>query len=284
MIHVFQDSLSGASLDWYMQLERTQVQTWKDLADVFMKQYKYNLDMAPSRMQIQNLGQKNNETFKEYAQRWRELAARVQPPFLEKELIDTFMGTLQGPYYERMIGSVSSSFADMVVIGERIEEGLKSGKIKGTSNNDQKKREGETNAVVVGSSQAPSTQISYFQYPYVAALAQGKHPQQAYHMPPPQHESRSRPQNNSEKKNIHFDPVPMPYGQILPYLIQKGLVEPKPLPPKVPPYPLYFDINAKCEYHAGSPGHTIENCKGFKYKVQELIDRKLLSFKEEPGS
>jgi hypothetical protein len=154
MIHVFQDSLSGASLDWYMQLERTQVQTWKDLADVFMKQYKYNLDMAPSRMQLQNLGQKNNETFKEYAQRWRELAARVQPPFLEKELIDTFMGTLQGPYYERIIGSVSSSFADMVVIGERIEEGLKSGKIQGASNNqtglkqfvnnDPKRKEGET--------------------------------------------------------------------------------------------------------------------------------------------
>ncbi|GAU52036.1 hypothetical protein TSUD_418760, partial [Trifolium subterraneum] len=27
--------------------------------------------------------------------------------------------------------------------------------------------------------------------------------------------------------------------------------------------------------------HTIENCKAFKYKVQELIDKKLISFKEE---
>jgi hypothetical protein len=27
MMHVFQDSLSGASLDWYMQLERAQIQT-----------------------------------------------------------------------------------------------------------------------------------------------------------------------------------------------------------------------------------------------------------------
>ncbi|MCI55253.1 gag-pol polyprotein, partial [Trifolium medium] len=80
MIHVFQDNLSGASLDWYMQLERTQIQTWKDLADAFLKQYKYNLDIAPNRMQLQNLNQKSDESFKEYAQRWRELAARVQPP------------------------------------------------------------------------------------------------------------------------------------------------------------------------------------------------------------
>ncbi|KAK2396167.1 hypothetical protein QL285_057834 [Trifolium repens] len=97
-------------------------------------------------------------------------------------------------------------------------------------------------------------------------------------------ENQSRPESSHRKRNVHFDPIPIPNGQILPYLIQKGLVDPKPLPPKVPPYPSYFDVNAKCEYHAGSPGHTIENCKGFKYKVQELIDRKLLSFKEEPRS
>ncbi|MCI55494.1 gag-protease polyprotein, partial [Trifolium medium] len=52
MIHVFQDNLSGASLDWYMQLERTHIQTWKDLVYAFMKQYKYNLDMAPNRIQL----------------------------------------------------------------------------------------------------------------------------------------------------------------------------------------------------------------------------------------
>ncbi|CAJ2672480.1 unnamed protein product [Trifolium pratense] len=39
-----------------------------------------------------------------------------------------------------------------------------------------------------------------------------------------------------------------------------------------------------CDYHAGSPGHNIEDCRAFKYKVQELIDRKLLSFKEEADS
>lgn len=40
-------------------------------------------------------------------------------------------------------------------------------------------------------------------------------------------------------------------------------------------------VNARCNYHVGLPGHTTENFKALKYKVQELIDRKLLSFKEE---
>ena len=52
--------------------------------------------MAPTCMQLQNLSQKKEESFKEYVQRWRELASRVQPPLLEKELVDMFMGTFQG--------------------------------------------------------------------------------------------------------------------------------------------------------------------------------------------
>ncbi|XP_058726114.1 uncharacterized protein LOC131597431 [Vicia villosa] len=166
MMHFFQDSLSGASVDWYMQLEKTNIRSWTDLANTFLKQYKYNLDMAPNRLQLQNLSQKKDEAFKEYAQRWREIAARVQPPLLEKELVDMFMSTLQGPYYKRMVGSVSSGFSDLVVIGERIENGIKNGKIQGTlsspyskkpSSSFSKKKEGETNTVIHQDVRTPMT-------------------------------------------------------------------------------------------------------------------------------
>ena len=40
--------------------------------------------MAPTRMQLQNLSQKKEESFKEYAHRWMEMESRVQPPLLEK--------------------------------------------------------------------------------------------------------------------------------------------------------------------------------------------------------
>lgn len=49
LIHFFQDSLSGASLEWYMQLESTTIRTWKDLAEAYLKHYQYNTDMAPNR-------------------------------------------------------------------------------------------------------------------------------------------------------------------------------------------------------------------------------------------
>ncbi|KAK2382101.1 hypothetical protein QL285_069655 [Trifolium repens] len=87
-----------------------------------------------------------------------------------------------------------------------------------------------------------------------------------------------------ERRNVHYDRIPMLYGQILPRLLYKGLVHLKPLDPVSPPYPPGFDENARCDYHNGSPGHNVENCRAFKHKVQELIDEKLLTFKEDESN
>lgn len=133
LIHYFKDNLSGTSLKWYMQLEKAHICTWEDITNAFLRQYKYNLEMDPNCMQLYYFTQKNHEYFKEYAQSWREMASRVQPTLLERELVDIFMCNLPSQYYERIIGRVSSGFYDLVIIGERIEDGLKSGKIQGVS-------------------------------------------------------------------------------------------------------------------------------------------------------
>ena len=41
-----------------------------------------------------------------------------------------FMNTLQGPFYDRMIGATSAGFAELVMAGERIEVGMKTGRIQ----------------------------------------------------------------------------------------------------------------------------------------------------------
>lgn len=65
MIHYFQESLSGASLSWYMKLETSHTQSWSYVDNAFLKQYQYNLDMAPDHSQLKDLSQKSNESFKE---------------------------------------------------------------------------------------------------------------------------------------------------------------------------------------------------------------------------
>lgn len=97
LMHFFQDNLSGASLEWHMQLEHAHVRSWREITKVFLRHYQYNNDMPPNRTQLQSLTQKSEESFKEYAQCWRDIVARVQPPLLEKELVDMFMSMSKDP-------------------------------------------------------------------------------------------------------------------------------------------------------------------------------------------
>ncbi|XP_058774736.1 uncharacterized protein LOC131649006, partial [Vicia villosa] len=129
LIHYFQDSLTGAALKWYTGLDSTNIRTFNDLGEAFVRQYKYNSDMAPDRDQLRSMAQKDHEAFKEYAQRWRETAAQINPPLKEKEMTKIFLNTLSPFYYERMIASAPSDFTEMVNMGMRLEEGVRTGRL-----------------------------------------------------------------------------------------------------------------------------------------------------------
>ena len=66
--------------------------------------------------------QDDNESFKAYAQRWRDFAAQVHPSLEEKELTEIFLNTLDQFYQEHMIASASSNFVCILIVGMRIEE------------------------------------------------------------------------------------------------------------------------------------------------------------------
>ena len=70
----------------------------------------------------------------------------------------------------------------------------------------------------------------------------------------------------------------MLYGHLLAYLLKDSLVQLREA--KAPPVPLPpgYDMNVSCEYHSGTPGHSIENFNVFKHKVQDLIYSKAISF------
>ena len=52
----------------------------------------------------------------------------------------------------------------------------------------------------------------------------------------------------------------------------------KEITPAIPSYLRGYDANAHCEYQMGAPGHTMENYKALKHKVQDLIGSKAISF------
>jgi hypothetical protein len=115
----------------------------------------------------------------------------------------------------------------------------------------------------------------------------GLHCQQSWFTPHPnqqaqgpRYQKQHRLQNNLERRNDPRHPVFMTYSQLLQPLIQNSLVVPKSLKPVPQPYPPGYNPNEKCGYHAGSEGHSTEDCDAFKAKVQQLIDKRYIGFQE----
>lgn len=215
------------------------------MVEAFVRNYQYNIDMAPSRTQLQSLTQGPNESFKEYAQKWRELADRVQPPMMERELVDMFMGTLQGPYYDRMVESTSVGFSELVMEGERIEVGLKMDKIQsanagsfvGESSKKSfsgypKKKESEYSDVYIQrdrgktQQQQQQQQVNDVTIP-VAVAPQAQQPHYQKYQNSPRHNYNQQRQPIPEKV---FYSIPMSYCQVLHHLLQLKLVNMRNMP------------------------------------------------------
>ncbi|KAK2450272.1 hypothetical protein QL285_009400 [Trifolium repens] len=138
----------------------------------------------------------------------------------------------------------------------------------------------EDGAKAVTSQNGPTspTQTSCLQYPYAVAVQhqqpQGYSFQEPVNLVPQRTQQVQQTQQRAKKVFI-----PMPCSQLLSYLVHNGMVTPRALKPMIAPLPVWYDPKAKCEFHLGAEGHTIDNCKAFKLKVQELVDKKLLTFK-----
>ena len=57
------------------------------------------------------------------------MATCARPPLDEKEMIKIFVDTLKNPYFDRMIGLQLQFFVDLILVGERIEDAIKSKEI-----------------------------------------------------------------------------------------------------------------------------------------------------------
>ncbi|XP_058733068.1 uncharacterized protein LOC131604655 [Vicia villosa] len=281
LMHFFQDSLAGASLEWYVQLERTHIHSWRDLVEAFIKHYQYNVDMAPNRTQLQSLVQGSKESFKEYAQKWRELAARVQPPMTEGEMIDMFTSTLSGHYY--LACSASANFSEMVRYGERVEMGLKMGKIElGASSNTPsgkkqaegyaRRKEGNADAIYGrrGSGRSNS-QVNAVMIPI---------PQQQQHQGQRSGNDRYPPRTRPHRK---IDPIPMTYAQVLQHLLNIEKITLRDAPNAPDTQSPNYNANARCAFHSGAAGHDTERCIALKNKVQDLLDQKIIQFTPTPN-
>ncbi|XP_070024977.1 uncharacterized protein [Nicotiana sylvestris] len=188
------------------------------MASKFMDRFRFNTENAPDVFYIQNLKKKPTKTFHEYANRWRSEAAKVQPALEEEHMNKFFVRAQDLQYYERLMLIENYKFSDIIKLGEKIEEGIKSGMV---------------------------TNLEALQARNKALQSGG----------------------TSKKTDLYER------------LKAAGYVTPIPAITLENPSQ-WVKPNKTCAYHSGMKGHTIDECRSLKDKIQTLIDNKIIVAKK----
>ncbi|XP_055803488.1 uncharacterized protein LOC129872554 [Solanum dulcamara] len=287
------------------------------MAEDFMNRFRFNTEITTDRFSLANIQKKPSEDFQEYARRWRTEAARVQPLLDESELSKYFIRAQEGIYFDKMMSMMVQKFAELVKMGDFIEEGIKSGKIQsmaafqaaskaiqlGSIGGIKKKKE---DVSVVNyqhggqSHQYPNNpqivaHTPYTSYPVYNTRPHYNPPRAPTYQSPtrphislqaPTHQNRPayvpRPRPNLEARNTRtYTPIAKPYAQLFERLRIVGVLQ--PVEGKLPdPIPYNFDGNKRCAYHSGIQGHDTEDCYSLKNQVETLIRRGIIKCTPTP--
>ncbi|XP_059285956.1 uncharacterized protein LOC132039503 [Lycium ferocissimum] len=305
---LFIRSLSGEALTWYTRQDPRKWSDWQDMAGDFMNRFGFNTEITPDRFSLSNIQKKATESFQDYARRWRIEAARVLPPLDESELSKYFIRAQEGIYFEKMMGSMGQKLADLVKMGDFLEEGIKFGKIQsmaalqaaskaiqsGSISGIKKKKKDISNITPYyrrgeSSRRYPTNPQIFAHAPYVPYPAYNAQPHYnpprapTYQNPPrpytpiqaPVHQNRPpyapRPRPTPEVRNTRtYTPIAKPLAQLFERLRTAGLLQ--PVKGRIPdPIPRNFDGNKRCAYHSGIQGHDTEECFSLKNQIEALI-------------
>ncbi|XP_071939912.1 uncharacterized protein [Coffea arabica] len=247
-LRLFPESLEGDALDWYSNLKPDEVKTWLDLSNAFIRQYEYNCELAPTRTTLEGTKRRPSEDHKTYAKRWRKIAAKVEPPMTEDEIIRTFIKAHDPPYFEEIFRRTGCTFAAIVNKLEEYDDFVRAGKIVNVS--------------------ALKSQVEALQ----GQGSSGKKPQFK------KKEGETTfiwNQNPSPKPRYQPNPTYQPhypYNSNPHHLKAAGKIG--TVPPPTYPYGIYAGYNpqAVCAYHSGAPEHSTVDCKAFKHRIQDMIE------------
>ncbi|XP_070017520.1 uncharacterized protein [Nicotiana sylvestris] len=292
---LFMRSLTGEALSWYISQNPKKWANWVSMASDFME-FRFNMENTSNVFYIQNLKKKPTETLCEYATRWRSEAAKVRPALDEKHMNKFFVRAQDPQYYERLIVIENHKFSNIIKLEERIEEGIKSGMVTnfiallatkvlqsgGISKNK------EVGAAMVAQSPKspliyqtlpPTYQASPLRYSQPATTYNTYNTQPAYYHSPPTLPNYHKPRPNFDRKpSRQYTAIAEPMDQLYERLKVVGYVI--PIPAVAWRIHLNGSTRTKHSISFGMKGHTIDECQTLKYKIQSLIDNKVIHAKE----
>ena len=258
LAQMFQITLIGVTLRWFLNLNDARVRSWEDICREFHNQYKYNMEVDITRRDLKTTKQEPKESFSTFITKWRAKAAQMMNRPSEEEQLAMVMKNLLPVYHKYLFSQYFPNFKALIAPRTQIEDAINNGTIKNDDLPRFKKNVGSNSKAV---------EISNIHKNDPHQLIAPITPMQVLQGP------RSRRE---------FHELYMPISQVFDKLKVKGLLkslDPRPIPN---PLPLKFDVNKRCAYHQG-PSHDIDCCFALCHTIQDLTDNKVIAPPTRPS-
>ena len=244
LAQMFQSSLTGSALKWFMKLGEAHTRTWEDICAEFTRYFNYNNEVDVTRRDLETTKQDPKETFSSFITRWRAKAAHMPDRPNEEEQLQIVVKNLLPVYNKHLFAQYLPNFKALVKAGTQIEDAIELGTVKVEDFQRAKK------FTPIGSS-SKVQEIAVISKPNPIQLSFPKAPRQ-------------------------YNDLYMPPSKVFEKLIENDLLrplDPTPLPARLP---RTFDMAQRCDYHQG-PGHSTDRCYALKNAIQDLIDNEIIS-------
>ncbi|XP_038679443.1 uncharacterized protein LOC119980721 [Tripterygium wilfordii] len=267
VIHFFQESLTGSATRWFTSLDPSSVETWEDLANLFLKKYEYNMEKVPTIYDLQCLGEmiRVGERIERCIQRGN---ISISVPMLEK------------PEYQKG-GKMKKKENEVHTVN------YSGNPTYGSPTSDYRPR-----------SNAPRLSSPYNHYPNSNSYLPPQHsyrppqptyqpphqvyqpPQQNYQLPqqayqPPRQNYQNFENNPRPRRQLEqFTPIPMTYAQCYEKLLSNSAIA--PIPGRGPQNPLYppwkpdMTTNPLPD-HGNGDTNAVEGSGEFRRIIAEVI-------------
>ena len=123
----FSLSLSGATQCWFASLDVSRHRTWDDLAQVFLRQFVFNIVIDVSMRELKALRQRSKDSVTSFISRWREKISQVIDRPFEKDRINMIIRSLQPRFAQHLMGFSHTNFGYLVQTLYAIQEGIARG-------------------------------------------------------------------------------------------------------------------------------------------------------------
>ncbi|KAG5616371.1 hypothetical protein H5410_016195 [Solanum commersonii] len=221
------------------------------MAEDIMTHFRFNTEITGDRFSLANTQKKPFENFSGICTTLENRGCKAQ----------------EGIYFDKMMSMMGQKFAELVKMGDFIEEGVNSGKIQSmvalqvasraiqsSSIGGIKKKREDVSAVTY---QQGGPSHRYLNNPQI--VAHTSYVPTIYPCPSTNPQNRPaytpRPRPNPEARNARaYTPIVEPYAQLVEGLRTTGVLQ--PIEGKLfDPIPRNFDGNKRCAYYSGIQGH-----------------------------